>query len=56
MKTIKISDEAYQVVNALAKETKLNISDVASTLIINKDNQIQMGEKVVKTLEVKVTR
>ena len=56
MKTIKISDEAYQVIKTLADDTERNISDVASMLIINKNNQIQMGEKIVKTLVVEVTR
>lgn len=52
MKVIKITDDAYKAVVALSKEVEKPISEVASMLIINKDKEIRLTEKVIKELAV----
>ena len=50
MKVIKVTEAAYNVLAALSEETEKPISEVASTLIINKDREIRISERVVKEL------
>lgn len=52
MKVIKITEEAYKVLVALSEEVEKPISEVASTLIVNKDREIRMCERVAKELMV----
>ncbi len=52
MKVVKVSDDAYQILETLAKETESSIAEVASKLIINKDYQLRMGSRNVKNIDV----
>ena len=48
---IRISKSAYQILSALSEETKSPISDIASTLIVCKDMELRLSEKVIKSIE-----
>lgn len=53
MKVVKVSDDTYKILEALAKETECSIAKVASKkLIINKDHQLRMGSRNVKNIDV----
>lgn len=52
MRVIKVNDEAYYILEHLAKETESTIAEVASKLIINKDKQLRFENRVVKNISI----
>lgn len=50
MKVIKVSDEAYEILEKISEETMTPISSIASKFIKDKDKQLYFKERVIKEI------